>query len=143
MMYSSLFFFFLIFRHPPSSTRTDQLFPYTRLVRAPCGPAAASAAPSATPWQPTSRKTRSEGVARRGVSASSVAAAKKRAGTPRLADRSSTAVSSALRSRENTPATPSADSAAAARVDRKSVVSGQSGHVRVDLGGSQTTQKKQ
>src|SRR3546814_1659482 len=100
MMYSSLFFFFLIFRHPPSSTRTDQLFPYTRLVRAPCGPAAASAAPSATPWQPTSRKTRSEGVARRGVSASSVAAAKKRAGTPRLADSSSTAVSSALRRSE-------------------------------------------
>ena len=52
---------------------------------APSAPPAASAAPSATPWQPTSRNTDSDGLARRGVSASSAAAAKKRAGTPRRA----------------------------------------------------------
>src|SRR3546814_11747391 len=28
-----LYFFFLIIRHPPSSTRTDTLFPYTTLFR--------------------------------------------------------------------------------------------------------------
>src|SRR3546814_14503252 len=29
--------FFLMFRHPPRSTRTDTLFPYTTLFRAPEG----------------------------------------------------------------------------------------------------------
>src|SRR3546814_5840165 len=32
-LYCSLFFFFLIIRRPPRSTRTDTLFPYTTLFR--------------------------------------------------------------------------------------------------------------
>src|SRR3546814_12628120 len=32
-MYSRLFFFFLMIRRPPRSTRTDTLFPYTTLFR--------------------------------------------------------------------------------------------------------------
>src|SRR3546814_14350440 len=31
----SVFFFFLMIRHPPISTRTDTLFPYTTLFRSP------------------------------------------------------------------------------------------------------------
>src|SRR3546814_14364260 len=31
----SLFFFFLMIRRPPRSTRTDTLFPYTTLFRSP------------------------------------------------------------------------------------------------------------
>src|SRR3546814_17397632 len=34
---SSLFFFFLMIRRPPSSTRTDTLFPYTTLFRSDRG----------------------------------------------------------------------------------------------------------
>src|SRR3546814_13197841 len=30
------FFFFLMIRRPPRSTRTDTLFPYTTLFRSPC-----------------------------------------------------------------------------------------------------------
>src|SRR3546814_8163654 len=33
MFYSLLFFFFLMIRRPPRSTRTDTLFPYTTLFR--------------------------------------------------------------------------------------------------------------
>src|SRR3546814_12216316 len=32
-MYAMLFFFFLMIRRPPRSTRTDTLFPYTTLFR--------------------------------------------------------------------------------------------------------------
>src|SRR3546814_2769506 len=35
MCVSSLFFFFLMIRRPPRSTRTDTLFPYTTLFRSP------------------------------------------------------------------------------------------------------------
>src|SRR6056297_2188969 len=34
----SLFFFFLMIRRPPRSTRTDTLFPYTTLFRSPRHP---------------------------------------------------------------------------------------------------------
>src|SRR3546814_15620673 len=33
LLYRSLFFFFLMIRRPPRSTRTDTLFPYTTLFR--------------------------------------------------------------------------------------------------------------
>src|SRR3546814_11953966 len=33
---SSLYFFFLMIRRPPRSTRTDTLFPYTTLFRSSC-----------------------------------------------------------------------------------------------------------
>src|SRR3546814_21173374 len=33
VLYSSLVFFFLMIRRPPSSTRTETLFPYTTLFR--------------------------------------------------------------------------------------------------------------
>jgi hypothetical protein len=58
--------------------RGERVFSTTRWL---CGPAAASAAPSATPGQPTSRSTTSEGLARRGDSSARRAAVKKRAGT--------------------------------------------------------------
>src|SRR3546814_7136962 len=35
--FSSLFFFFLMIRRPPRSTRTDTLFPYTTLFRSRAG----------------------------------------------------------------------------------------------------------
>src|SRR3546814_21138243 len=35
-----IFFFFLMIRRPPRSTRTDTLFPYTTLFRSPAPPAA-------------------------------------------------------------------------------------------------------
>src|SRR3546814_1761940 len=34
-VYDCLFFFFLMIRRPPRSTRTDTLFPYTTLFRSP------------------------------------------------------------------------------------------------------------
>src|SRR3546814_16187315 len=34
-MYLRVFFFFLMIRRPPRSTRTDTLFPYTTLFRSP------------------------------------------------------------------------------------------------------------
>src|SRR3546814_14190120 len=34
-MIGSIFFFFLMIRRPPRSTRTDTLFPYTTLFRSP------------------------------------------------------------------------------------------------------------
>src|SRR3546814_20586224 len=37
MMFLSMFFFFLMIRRPPRSTRTDTLFPYTTLFRSPVG----------------------------------------------------------------------------------------------------------
>src|SRR3546814_3973438 len=37
------FFFFLMIRRPPRSTRTDTLFPYTTLFRSPFAPQAGSA----------------------------------------------------------------------------------------------------
>src|SRR3546814_3569342 len=78
------FFFFLMIRRPPRSTRTDPLFPYTTLFRSPrrcsrscpayatCGPAMPAApprppttarcapAPPATPRRSPSPTTRSE-----------------------------------------------------------------------------------
>src|SRR3546814_13799964 len=36
-MTSILYFFFLMIRRPPRSTRTDTLFPYTTLFRSPVG----------------------------------------------------------------------------------------------------------
>src|SRR3546814_5264936 len=39
-----VFFFFLMIRRPPRSTRTDTLFPYTTLFRSWCGTASASLA---------------------------------------------------------------------------------------------------
>src|SRR3546814_7003295 len=36
----SVYFFFLMIRRPPRSTRTDTLFPYTTLFRSTTGPAA-------------------------------------------------------------------------------------------------------
>src|SRR6056297_3282666 len=36
-MNDSLFFFVLMIRRPPRSTRTDTLFPYTTLFRSACG----------------------------------------------------------------------------------------------------------
>src|SRR3546814_7266646 len=41
-----IFFFFLMIRRPPRSTRTDTLFPYTTLFRSPA-PAAPTAVPAA------------------------------------------------------------------------------------------------
>src|SRR3546814_12981601 len=35
-LYSTCFFFFLMIRRPPRSTRTDTLFPYTTLFRSEC-----------------------------------------------------------------------------------------------------------
>src|SRR3546814_16726457 len=35
--FSCYFFFFLMIRRPPRSTRTDTLFPYTTLFRSSCG----------------------------------------------------------------------------------------------------------
>src|SRR3546814_5338902 len=36
-IFSSSYFFFLMIRRPPRSTRTDTLFPYTTLFRSCCG----------------------------------------------------------------------------------------------------------
>src|SRR3546814_16708588 len=50
----NLFFFFLMIRRPPRSTRTDTLFPYTTLFRSQAiRPAAATSipvTPSSTAW---------------------------------------------------------------------------------------------
>src|SRR3546814_13529053 len=61
----SIFFFFLMIRRPPRSTRTDTLFPYTTLFRNPQPPARGSglgSAEQALPaaairprWQPAAR----------------------------------------------------------------------------------------
>ena len=87
---------------------------------APSGPAQASAAASATPWQPTASNTAREGEASRGVSRSRAAASKNRAGTPSCRATAHTAGSSIFRSREATQATapgasPAVSSACRAR----------------------------
>src|SRR3546814_12562435 len=48
--------FFLMIRRPPSSTRTDTLFPYTTLFRSPpCStPPSTRSLPAASPWCPPS-----------------------------------------------------------------------------------------
>src|SRR3546814_15631919 len=43
---SSIYFFFLLIRRPPRSTRTDTLFPYTTLFRSPFLRAHRTASPS-------------------------------------------------------------------------------------------------
>src|SRR3546814_4989157 len=50
------FFFFLMIRRPPRSTRTDTLFPYTTLFRSPADAAsAASVQPSKAAWKGRTR----------------------------------------------------------------------------------------
>src|SRR3546814_3268634 len=39
LLFCLWFFFFLMIRRPPRSTRTDTLFPYTTLFRSPVSPA--------------------------------------------------------------------------------------------------------
>src|SRR3546814_1332717 len=46
----STFFFFLMIRRPPRSTRTDTLFPYTTLFRSPCRPGVRPAAVRWVAW---------------------------------------------------------------------------------------------
>src|SRR3546814_15556463 len=56
-----VFFFFLMIRRPPRSTRTDTLFPYTTLFRSPnrqLGPASRSSSASFPPWWPVPDSTR-------------------------------------------------------------------------------------
>ena len=84
----------------------------------PRSPAAARAAASETPWQPTSRNTASDGFARRGVRTSRVGGSKNRAGSPSASASACTAGSSALRSTEKTPASDRADRPASASVCR-------------------------
>src|SRR3546814_12050055 len=48
-VFSFLFFFFLMIRRPPRSTRTDTLFPYTTLFRSALSTCAAWNIISATP----------------------------------------------------------------------------------------------
>src|SRR3546814_8763759 len=60
MLYVSLFFFFLMIRRPPRSTRTDTLFPYTTLFRsvhtsAPRNPAHCRSGPDRTCAESTAR----------------------------------------------------------------------------------------
>ena len=84
--------------------------------KTPCSPAAASAAASDTPWQPTSLNTASDGLASRGVRASSAGGSKNRAGSPRASASACTAGSSILRSTEKTPASDKVESPAPASV---------------------------
>ena len=69
-------------------------------INSPSGPAAARAAASATPWQPTSLKTILDGFNNLGVSNSSTAALKKRRGFFNFSDSCWSASSSILRSIE-------------------------------------------
>src|SRR3546814_6436198 len=72
MIVSSIFFFFLMIRRPPRSTRTDTLFPYTTLFRSDrlsaqplrAGFHAALAAPP-PPRRPRDRAPRHPSLARR------------------------------------------------------------------------------
>ena len=68
------------------------------IINSPSGPAAARAAASATPWQPTSLKTTLDGFNNLGVSNSSTAALKKRRGFFNFSDSCWSASSSILRS---------------------------------------------
>src|SRR3546814_17171442 len=56
-----MFFFFLMIRRPPRSTRTDTLFPYTTLFRSSCcspsGGLGSLAAPAPSPSRGDSRTT--------------------------------------------------------------------------------------
>ena len=82
-----------------SATATAQVaIAALRLFRCshPSGPTCANAAASDTPCAPTSAKTTSDGLARRGVSASSASASNSRSGTPRSRARATIAGSSAF-----------------------------------------------
>src|SRR3546814_16368087 len=133
-------FFFLMIRRPPRSTRTDTLFPYTTLFRsvrppAPCGfhrsrycppkdrgsiPASAlhDSAPSAQILPPD----RPRPTCRR-----------KRTDQPWPATDRSAPFHMEFRRRTRCQAAAS---------DRKSIVKGRRGSVRVDLGGRSTFKKK-
>src|SRR3546814_9257116 len=56
-----LFFFFLMIRRPPRSTRTDTLFPYTTLFRSTAPPAGRSR----SSWRPVHRPQSSRARCRR------------------------------------------------------------------------------
>src|SRR3546814_12652882 len=47
------YFFFLMIRRPPRSTRTDTLFPYTTLFRSPVAPASSNGATAGSMPMPT------------------------------------------------------------------------------------------
>src|SRR3546814_13627826 len=127
-------FFFLMIRRPPRSTRTDTLFPYTTLFRAPRSAGRRAAMPrvveSACPVLP-------------GREAFAAAPCPKRSGAaPRREERAAAAPPVRSRSPAAHRPVPRRDRARPGSADRKSVVSGKGVSVRVDLGGRRIIKKK-
>src|SRR3546814_19764103 len=111
-------------RRPPRSTRTDTLVPYTTLFRSRLS---ASEVPG---------RARSGGIMR----------GRKKPGTPAMATQAAlhSSTSSRRRSPRHSGKSGSEDDTISQnrRRDRKSVVQGKSGDVRVDLGGLRVSTKK-
>src|SRR3546814_13158060 len=128
-------------RRPPRSTRTDTLFPYTTLFRSE----------RRRQYPPQSDDTYSDdGLFRCARAAPARSRDTSRACTACAVDRDPTASRQWLRSgndgsdrrrREDRPAAQMGCRAGAATEDRKSVVWGKSGRVRVDLGGGRVLKK--
>src|SRR3546814_8885718 len=55
LFYNYILFFFLMVRRPPSSTRTDTLFPYTTLFRSASAAASGTGAVSESGWRTGAR----------------------------------------------------------------------------------------
>src|SRR3546814_12868034 len=124
---------FFMIRRPPSSTRTDTLFPYTTLFRPRQVPR--PAAPPASPQGPRKR-SRAHCARRRAAADAAIARASPRAECLRERVSPRTAYGRCRR-RDNRPPPPRR-----ARQDRKSGVEGKSVSVRVDLGGRRSIKKK-
>src|SRR3546814_12043397 len=121
-----LYFFFLMIRRPPRSTRTDTLFPYTTLFRSDR---------RVRPDRPPGRSDPEHAAAQLAQAGGDGAEA--RAGR---VDRRARGTGEAGR-KPGTPAHP-AEARPGRAADRKSVVEGKSVSVRVDLGGRRILKKK-
>src|SRR3546814_13428255 len=133
----SFCFFFLMIRRPPRSTRTDTLFPYTTLFRSrhrvghrPRPRRAAAADRCGSSARPRAGRGVHRGMGDRG---------------PRIRGEPRARVPARHRRRPRVAARPGCAHGRGRgdrQPDRKSVVEGQSGSVRVDLGGRRIIKKK-
>src|SRR3546814_17717166 len=137
-----LFIFFLMRRRPPRSTRTDTLFPYTKLFRSAIAGYTLKTCPPRLESQGIRRikVQRSTGQSR---SSKGRKQPPRRAFSGRLrasADGMKTTAPSRLR--QSMALRPDDQVPVAQHADRKSVVEGKSVSVRVELGGRSVIKKK-
>src|SRR3546814_19511928 len=128
-----LFFFFLMIRRPPRSTRTDTLFPYTTLFRSVRGRQPESQGRGVRRGTGRGARRRAGGVF--GARRAQIRARRRRGARARLSRRP-------LPARLHGPSPGRAARRCGPAQDQKSVASGKSVSVRYDLGGRRLFYKK-